>query len=124
MQEQPKALTVDEYFARFEGEVLERMEKMHSLILGASPGITEKIAWGMVTFQLNGNLVHFAEQKQHLGFYPGVEAIERFSERLAGYSCSKGVIRFPYDQPMPYDLIKEIVSFRVEQQREKAASKA
>ena len=109
--------TVDEYLAGFDGEARERMEKLRSLILSCSPKITEKISWGMPTYVLHGNLVHFAGQKQHIGFYPAPEAIEVFADRLSGYSCSKGAIRFPYDKPIPYDLIREIVAFRVRQQK-------
>ena len=110
---EPAYDTVPAYIAAYNGEVRERMEKMRALILSCSPDISEKIAWGMPTFVLNGNLVHFSAAKRHLGFHPSPEAILAFAERLGAYQYSKGTIQFPYDQPMPYDLIRDMVMFRV-----------
>lgn len=113
----PKYQTVDAYIDAFEGEVKERMIQMRQLILSCSPDITEKISWGMPTFVLNGNLVHFAGETRHMGFHPAPSAIEAFADRLTEYSCSKGTVQFPYDKPMPYELIKEMVLFRVKEQK-------
>ena len=112
-------LTVDAYLAAYSGEAQARMKDLRALILQCSPNITEKIAWGMPTFVLNGNLVHFAGAKQHLGFYPTPAAIVAFEDKLADYHHSKGAVQFPYAQPMPYDLIREMVMFRVQQMENK-----
>lgn len=112
----PECSTVDQYLARFDGEVRHRMETMRELIHSCSPEITEKISWGMPTFVLNGNLVHFSGEKRHLGFHPAPSAIEAFRDRLAPYRYSKGTVQFPYEKPMPYDLIREMVEFRVREQ--------
>lgn len=109
----PEFKTVDEYIAQYDDEIRQRMEKLRSLIHECSPDITEKISWGMATFVLNGNLVHFAGEKKHLGFHPAPSAIEEFKDRLSDYKCSKGTVQFPYDRPMPYELIREMVMFRV-----------
>lgn len=109
----PQYDTVPAYIAAYDGELRERMEKMRALILACSPEISEKISWGMPTFVLNGNLVHFSAAKHHLGFHPSPEAIVAFRERLGAYQCSKGTVQFPYDKPMPYDLIRDMVMFRV-----------
>lgn len=109
----PPYRTVDEYIALYDGEIRTRMEKLRALILGCSPGITEKISWAMPTFVLNGNLVHFSAGKHHLGFHPTPSAIEAFAGRLSGYKHSKGTVQLPYNQPMPYDLLREMVLFRV-----------
>jgi len=111
--------TVDEYIARYDGDVRQRMEKLRALIKSCSPEITEKIAWGMATFVLNGNLVHFAGEKRHLGFHPAPSAIEAFADRFGEYKYSKGTVQFPYDKPMPYDLIRDMVMFRVREQTAK-----
>ncbi|MPN04739.1 hypothetical protein SDC9_151986 [bioreactor metagenome] len=95
------------------------MEKLRGLILDCSPDITEKISWGMATFVLNGNLVHFSSQKRHLGFHPTPSAIKAFADQLGEYSYSKGTVQFPYDKPMPYDPIRKMVLFRVEEQQKK-----
>ena len=71
----------------------------------------------MPTFYLNGNLVHFAAAKQHLGFYPTPSAIQRFSKELRPFKTSKGAIQFPYTQELPLSLIQEIVKFRVQEMK-------
>jgi len=120
----PEYSTVDEYIACYNGEIRLRMEKLRTLILDCSPQISEKISWGMATFTLNGNLVHFAGAKKHLGFHPASGAVSAFAGRLGEYKYSKGTIQFPYDKPMPYDLIREIVLFRVKEQTEKNSCSA
>lgn len=111
--------TIDEYIARYDGEVRTRMEQLRALILACSPDITEKISWGMATFVLNGNLVHFSGEKRHMGFHPAPSAIEAFSDRLGDYKYSKGTVQLPYDKPMPYDLLRDMVVFRVREQSAK-----
>lgn len=108
--------TVDEYIESYSGEVNKRMKKLRSIILSCSPAITEKISWGMATFVLNGNLVHFSGEKKHMGFHPAPSAIEAFKDQLFEYKCSKGTVQLPYDKPMPYDILREMVLFRVKEQ--------
>lgn len=112
--------SVDAYIAEHDGEVRERLEKLRALILGCSPGITEKISWGMPTFVLNGNLVHFSAAKRHIGFYPTPSAIEAFAPKLVDYKFSKGAVQFPNNKPIPYDLVREMVQFRVSENTAKA----
>ena len=115
----PAYSTVDEYLAHYAGEVLERMRAMRTLIRGCSPEITEKIAWAMPTFVLNGNLVHFAAGKHHIGLYPGESGVAHFAPLLCAYKHSKGAIQFPNDEPLPLGLIEQIVRFRVNENKEK-----
>lgn len=115
----PAFSSVEEYIASYSGEIRLRMETLRKMILDCSPEITEKISWGMATFVLHGNLVHFSGEKKHLGFHPSPSAIEAFQDRLQNYKYSKGTIRFPYDQPMPFELLREIVMFRVQEQMKK-----
>ena len=113
----PAYTTVDAYIATFEGEARGRIERLRDLILACAPGIGEKISWGMATFTLNGNLLHFAGQKKHLGFYPGASGVAAFEARLEAYTHSKGGIQLPYNRPMPWDFLEEIVRFRVAEQQ-------
>lgn len=107
--------TVEQYIAAFPPEVQEILQTTRSVIRGAAPQATEKISWQMPTYHLGENLVHFAAQKHHLGFYPSPEGIETFAQALAGYKTTKGCVQFPYSQPIPYDLIEQITRFRVQQ---------
>jgi uncharacterized protein YdhG (YjbR/CyaY superfamily) len=81
----------------------------------SAPKASEKISWGMPTFHLGENLVHFALMKNHIGFYPGADGVAAFTAELDGYKTSKGAIQFPLSKPVPYDLIARITAFRVKQ---------
>lgn len=108
--------TIDAYIAQYDGEIKERLVRLRALVLSCSPEISEKIAWGMMTFVLNGNLVHFAVAKHHIGFYPAPSAIEAFAPELLEYKHSKGAVQLPNDKQLPYDLIEEMVNYRIHEQ--------
>jgi len=107
--------SIDEYIAAFPKNVQSVMEKLRKAIKEQSPQTTEAISYQMPTFKLNGNLVHFAAYKKHIGFYPTPSAIEAFKEKLSGYKTSKGAVQFPLDKPLPIDLVKEMVRYRVKE---------
>jgi uncharacterized protein YdhG (YjbR/CyaY superfamily) len=111
--------TIDEYIAAFPANVGNLLQKMRQTIHEAAPEATEAISYQMPTFKLNGNLVHFAAFKNHIGFYPTASGIERFKTELSPYKWSKGAIQFPLDKPLPLELVKEIVAFRVREASQK-----
>ena len=110
-----KVTNVDEYIEQFPKEVQDILQKVRKTIKKEAPKATEAMGYGVPTFKLNGNLVHFAAFKKHIGFYPGSEAIEIFKKELTSYKTSTGTIQFPYAKPIPYDLIGEITRYRVRQ---------
>ena len=114
---------IDEYIADFPPEIQEKLEKIRATIRKAAPKAEEAISYMIPTFKLHGNLVHFAAFKNHIGFYPGAAGIESFKEELSAYEISKGTVRFPLDQRIPFTLVSEIVKFRVQQNLDKAAAK-
>lgn len=114
---------IDQYIAGFPEAIQERLQKIRATIRKAAPRAEEAIKYGMPTFTLNGNLVHFAAFKNHIGFYPAPRAIEEFKQELSAYEGSKGTVRFPLDRPIPLTLIGKIVKFRVKENLEKAAAK-
>ena len=106
--------TIDEYIRTFPQEVQTILEKMRKTIREAAPGAVETISYQMPTFKLNGKgLVYFAAFKNHIGFYPIPSGVEAFEKELSPYKQGKGSVQFPIDQPVPYDLVKRIVTFRV-----------
>jgi uncharacterized protein YdhG (YjbR/CyaY superfamily) len=115
--------TIDEYLRGFSGEARERLEKMRAVIREHAPDALERIAYQMPTFSQNGNLVHFAAYKDHIGFYPTPSGIESFERELAPYKSGKGSIRFPLDRPMPWELIARIVRYRIKENADKAKRK-
>lgn len=121
--DQPVPKNIDEYIAGFPPEIQEKLEKIRATIRKAAPKAEEAISYMIPTFKLHGVLVHFAAFKNHIGFYPAPGGIEAFKEELSGYEISKGTVRFPLDQRIPYPLISKIVKFRVAQNLDNAAAK-
>lgn len=115
--------SIDEYILLFSPDVQEKLQSLRTVINESAPEAEEKISWQMPTFVLHGNLVHFAAHKKHIGFYPGPSGIEEFRDKLAGYKSSKGAVQFPQEKPLPYELICQIVKFRVAENLERAESK-
>ncbi len=117
------AHSIDEYIAAFPEDVQQLLHKIRAVIREAAPDAAETINYGIPTFTLHGNLVHFAAFKKHIGFYPTPSGIEKFKAELAGYESAKGSVQFPLAKPIPFDLIRKIVKFRVQENLEKAAAK-
>ena len=107
--------TIDEYIAKFPEQTRERLQKIRQIVSKAAPLAVETISYGIPTFKQGINLVHFAGYKRHIGFYPTPSGIEAFQQELSEYEVTKGTIKFPLDKPIPYDLIKKIVDFRVQE---------
>jgi uncharacterized protein YdhG (YjbR/CyaY superfamily) len=106
--------SVDEYIAHSAPEARPKLEALRAAIRELAPEATERIAYGMPAYSLNGPLVYFAAHKGHIGIYPLPEAIEQFKERLAPYKKAKGSVQFPLDAELPLELIKDMVRSRLE----------
>jgi uncharacterized protein YdhG (YjbR/CyaY superfamily) len=118
-----KTNTIDEFIALYPIDVQEILKKVRATIKKAAPAAVETITYGIPTFVLKGNLVHFSAYKNHIGFYPTSSGIARFKDELTVYKTSRGTVQFPLDKPIPYDLISKIVTFRVKENLEKAEVK-
>jgi len=114
---------IDEYIAGFPKDVQKILEKIRRTIRKAAPDAEETISYQMPTFTLRGNLVYFAAYKKHIGLYPAPRGIEQFKKELSAYEGSKGTVRFPLDEPIPFELISRIVKFRAKDNLERAAAK-
>lgn len=104
---------IDEYIRQFPAEIQDILQEIRKIVRETAPEATEKISYQMPTFFMNGNLVHFAAFKNHIGFYPTPTGTEQFKNELSVYKGAKGSVQFPLNQPMPYELIRKIVEFRV-----------
>lgn len=118
-----QAKNIDEYIAGYPADVQQLLQTIRATIHNAAPDAEEAIAYGIPTFKLNGNLVHFGGYKNHIGFYPAPMGIEAFKEETAQYEAGKGTLQFPVDQPLPLVLIEKIVKFRVEKNLAKGKKK-
>jgi uncharacterized protein YdhG (YjbR/CyaY superfamily) len=104
---------IDEYIAGYPEDVQEILQRIRRIIREAAPEAREAIKYRMPTFTLNGNLVHFAAFKKHIGFYPTPSGIEAFQDELSEFKSAKGSVQFPLDRAIPYELIARIVEYRV-----------
>jgi uncharacterized protein YdhG (YjbR/CyaY superfamily) len=118
-----KSNKIDEYIAGFPEDIRPILEKMRAAIRDAAPEAEETISYQMPAFKLNGILVYFAAHKNHIGFYPTASPIIAFKKELTPYKLSKGAIQFPIEKPIPFDLVKKIVKFRVKENGAKIKSK-
>jgi len=112
-------MNIDEYIATFPPETQDLLEQVRKAIHEAAPEAEETIGYAMPAFKLNGDLVYFAGYKRHIGFYATPNGHEAFKDDLSVYKTGKGSVQFPLNQPMPLDLIKRIVAFRVKEYEEK-----
>jgi uncharacterized protein YdhG (YjbR/CyaY superfamily) len=116
-------VSIDEYIATFPEEIQKILEEVRATIKAAAPEAEEKISYQMPTFALEGNLVHFAAFKNHIGLYPTPSGTRAFKRELSIYQGAKGSIKFPIDKPLPLELIRKIVMFRVKENLERAEIK-
>jgi len=123
-KKQATPATIDEYIARYPQDVQVILGKIRAVIHEAAPEAVERISYQMPCFYQNGNLVWFGAHTNHIGFYPTGSGVEAFKDELAAYRWAKGTLRFPLDEPIPYELISKIVKFRVaENLKKKGANK-
>jgi len=115
VKNQVKPMNIDEYIAQFPREIQEKLQKIRATIKSVVPEATEAISYQMPTFKLNGNLVHFAAFKNHIGFFPTSSGVKAFESELKEYVHATGSIQFPLDKPIPFSLIKKITKFRVKE---------
>ena len=106
---------IQEYILNAESTHQDKLKQMYEIIKTIAPMSEETMSWGMPTFKVKGNLVHFADNKNHLGFYPSPSGIIHFKDQLKDYKYSKGAIQFPYNKELPVELIKQIVLFRLKE---------
>lgn len=107
--------SIDQYIASFPEDIQAILQQLRKAIHEAAPDAEETISYQMPAFKQNGVFVYFAAFKNHIGFFPTESGVEAFKDKLDAYQTSKGTIRFPFDEPLPIDLVKEIVRFRVKE---------
>jgi uncharacterized protein YdhG (YjbR/CyaY superfamily) len=121
--ETSKPTSIDEYIQGFPENIQNLLQQVRRTISSAAPEAEEAISYAIPTFKLNGNLVHFAAFKNHIGFYPAPTGLKEFEKELSPYAQGKGSAQFPLDQPLPLALITKIVKYRVKENLSKLAKK-
>lgn len=110
-----KYSSVEEYMLDFPETAQNKMQELREVIASVTTNCKEIISYNMPAYKQNGIVVYFAANKNHIGFYPTPSGITTFESRLTNYKYSKGAIQFPIDQPLPKELIQDIVRFRIEE---------
>lgn len=114
MADKPPIETIDQYIAQFPETTRTLLERIRAIVAEIAPEATERISYAIPTFDLDGtHLVHFAGFARHVGLYPTPVGMETFAEALKPYKTGKGSVQFPLDQPLPEELIRRIVEYRV-----------
>lgn len=108
-----RSSTVDAYIAKYPPAVQDLLQRVRDTIHSAAPDATERISYGIPTYTMGQNVIHFGAGKNHIGLYPGADGVLIFAEKTTAYRTSKGAIQLPLDAPIPYDLIREITEYRV-----------
>lgn len=108
--------TIEEYIHSFPPEIQEILNNIRKIVREGAPKATEHISYGMPTYKMKRNLIHFGAFKNHIGIYPTPSGIEEFEKRIQRYKFAKGSLRLPLNEEIPYDLISEIVKYRVEEE--------
>ena len=115
--------TIDEYIETFEPNIKKTLNEIRNFIKSNVPEATEKISYGMPTFYLHGNLIHFAAFKDHYSIFPSPSGIEAFKKELAPYRTGKGTLSFPIGKPIPWKIIQRVIQFRIIENKEKMENK-
>jgi uncharacterized protein YdhG (YjbR/CyaY superfamily) len=123
VEKKPGSTSIDDYIVSCPRDVQKKLTQLRRLITQVAPGAEEKISYQMPAFFLNGVLVWFAAHSKHIGFYPKASAIARFKRELSKYKSARGSVQFPLDEPLPVELIKRMVKFRVEENLKKGMKK-
>jgi uncharacterized protein YdhG (YjbR/CyaY superfamily) len=109
---------IDAYIAAFPAKVRKLLQQMRRTLREEAPDAVERLSYGIPTFDVDGqHLVHFAGFARHVGFYPTARGIAAFAKELAGYKSGKGSVQFPLDEPLPLELVRRVVRFRLDQSR-------
>jgi uncharacterized protein YdhG (YjbR/CyaY superfamily) len=114
-----KPNTVNEYIQSFSPETQLQLETIRTIIRNAAPNAEEVISYGMPAYKQHNILVNFAGNKNHIGFYPTASGIENFKNHFTNYKWSKGAVQFPLNQPLPKELITDIVKYRIKEVQQK-----
>src|SRR5690606_11302619 len=114
---------IDAYISKFPKDVQKGLKQIRAVIKKAAPLAVEKMTYGMPTYYLHKNLVHFAAAKSHYEFYPAPSGITAFKRDLAKYKTSKGAVQIPFDGPLPLTLIQKITRYRVKENMAQALTK-
>jgi len=109
---------IDEYIALYPENIQKKLNEIRAVIKNVAPDAEEAMKYGIPTFVLSGNLVHFAGFENHIGFYPAPSGIKAFQKELKGFKFAKGSVQFPIDKPLPIETITKIVRFRVQENHE------
>jgi uncharacterized protein YdhG (YjbR/CyaY superfamily) len=118
-----KIKNIDEYIAGFDVEIQKTLNELRNFIKTEAPEAIEKISYGMPTFYLNGNLVHFAAFKDHYGFFPSPSGIDEFGKELIPYRPGKGTLCFPFNKQIPWEILRKVIHYRVEENLKKSNNK-
>lgn len=114
------AESIDDYLKAIPEKARVVLENLRSTIKKIAPKASEKISYGIPTFNYLGPLVGFAAFKNHCSFYVmSYKVMDVFKKELEPYDKATATIRFSSDKPLPVALVKRLVRARLEENEAK-----
>lgn len=108
--------SVDDYIERFPPAIQAVLREVRATIRLAAPEAEERISYRMPAFFQGGVVAYVGAFQRHLRLYPPV-VDPALRAQAAPYAGPKGNLKFPYDRPIPHELIAAIVRARLEANR-------
>jgi uncharacterized protein YdhG (YjbR/CyaY superfamily) len=104
---------VDNYIAKFPDTTKSKLDEIRSVIKTESPQLKESLKWGNLAYS-NGTIMFIlAGYKNHVGFHVTKTVIEKLKNNLVAYQTTPGSVKFPLSEPIPTELIKDIILTRL-----------
>ena len=108
---------MDDYLAELPEAQKAALQRVRTLVGDLAPDAEEGTSYGVPAFIYSGRpLLGFGAAKKHLSIFPfSPAAIEAVKDRLEGFDVAKGTIRFSPDNPVPDDVLADVVRARMQE---------
>lgn len=112
---------IDTYLAEVPDEQRAVLQALRARIRAIVPAAEETISYGLPAFRVEGSVViGFKANKNDYSVYPFAGgAAERFPEELHGRTVTSGSIHFTPENPITDDLLRRIIEWRIQANRER-----
>jgi uncharacterized protein YdhG (YjbR/CyaY superfamily) len=106
--------TVDEYLAGLPATESKALERVRAVVLDVIPEAEQGTSYGVPAYRYRGRpVLGFRAAAKHLSIFPfSPDAIRAVEHRLGGWDVSKGTIRFTPANPLPDDVLADLVKER------------
>jgi uncharacterized protein YdhG (YjbR/CyaY superfamily) len=106
---------IDAYLAAVPEPQRTTLSTMRATLQAILPEADEGLAYGVPAYRVGGVAVAgFASATRHCSYFPmSGTVLAGLADQLAGYSTSKGALRFAVDDPLPPQMVRLLVDARL-----------